>query len=1021
MKAIKFKGIISATLVLIMTVGIFAMMAAAPAAAEDAIYQHFDELSPGTMKFKESTESGYDYVSVTEAYDWCSYYIDMEYLLQDFDIDNYLKKNEKGYVFISNKNYDAKVCISTNGGKNFSDYYPRQDILGVDRYGDDMKADRYDASVCDFSRDNKGSYENICTFGTVALFLRVVESPVTLTLRISTDNMLQNVVYSKKIKIESGSMLDAIKSVDIYDFEFAGKHAATMDTEAWSNVGNVVSIKYLDENKENERTKLMAGDKGYIEFTIAMIRTNIYVDMDGFQTIMYGKEAHWAKNVQSHLKGSAYSGVETNSASFFTSVDNKYVCKFYHRYEIADNDTYVIKQGTIGLTAPVGGAKANTKVTLSNIASTAISGGTRPGVGRNQFTAGDALWLTSDRQLGMKPVTSFVAGNTYYAQVKLEPYGNFYFNDDSVKSLKVPGAKSFAIKYLEAGANAYTREDGWYLTAIFTAKAGSTTDTTPPETTPITTPPVTEPRTPMSLLPVGSQNVVINDPATDFAFEVMAQNATGNVRYMWQACDSNGNVSDPTELSNGQAFLLHGMSMADNGKTYYYKCTAIGGSDIASLVFSVKLELQYFDLKVSYPKTDITVTQGDVATITASTSVDISRATEKTIQWHVAKDQNGRDERDISGADSLTFSIPTGSTGTYYYRCSIGCKLDGKYTSLDYATSPWVKVTVKEKTVTPLTISAVGDKDVILAASGIDYLFQVKTQNATGTVKYGWYACDQNGNVTDSKVLAATDTLVRQGGISEADRDKTLYFKCVATDGKNTASIVCSAILKTKYFDLTIKYNKLDITAAQGESVSVAAQTNIDPALVSDLVIEWWQADNADGKNEQKVAGTGGLTFTVPTTAEGTAYYRCNVTCKRDGEFSRTVYSSAKYVKVTVSAKAGVTTEPPVTTGMQDVTTAAPITSDVSDVTKEPTVDVTTAPEDVTATNDNTKAPEQDITTDGEVTTAPIGGDADDSGATVWVIVGVVAAVLVAAAVVVLMVMKKNANKIKKDKSPWNF
>ncbi len=1015
MKKINFKSIISAALALIMTVGIFAVIPA-PTAAAETYERGFNSMR--MYEYPTTLYYGFVYDGFATMYEGVYNYLDIDYLVEQFSED--LSKFKEYSLELAVTSYmNSKVYEGDNTSITF--HGMKTSMVGTavtsDYYDDKVVNNQGYKTVLSHSNYKNSSGLPVMETGDVVIrvdsksYLKEKDCVVLMSVKLKGNRSGAQGTYDvEKERIYSLNLYPATNPITnffIYDFDQRPLHGTALDTEATPDFGECVSIKYYkfkelrEDHKLIEVTNAVAGERLMVEFTIVKPHSDFEMYLSGQSN--YNDGVQWDRLVVGSIQNGG-SLTDNGVALLGDAFDaNMVTMKFYAPVDVKDNADYVITQGTIGLTVPEAGAKANKDVETSNVKKIVRRGPTGAVTSSPQFTVDKAAWLNIDKRGTMKYVDSFAAGNIYHALVKLTPDGNYYFNADSVAALQVPGADSFNIGYMKAGdVNGFVKEDGWYLLANFSVKNGSTPDTTP-ITTPVTTPPVTEPRTPMSLLPVGAQNIVVNDTATDFSFEVMAQNATGNVRYMWQACDSNGNVSDPTELSNGQAFLHHGMSMADNGKTQYYKCTAISGSDIASLVFSVKLELQYFDLKVSYSNTDITVTQGDVATITATTNVDISRATEKTIQWHVAKDQDGLAERDVDGANDLTFSIPTGSAGTYYYRCSIGCKLDGKFDSLDYTSaSPWVKVTVKEKTVSPLTISVIGDKDLTLATSGTDYLFQVKTQNATGAVKYSWYACDQNGNVTDNKVLSATDTLVRKGGISEADRDKTLYFKCVATDSKNTASVVCSAILKTKYFDLTIKYNKLDVTAAQGESVSVAAQTNIDPALVSDLVIEWWRADNADGKNEKKVAGQSGLTLVVPTTAEGTAYYRCNVTCKRDGEFSRTVYSSAKYVKVTVTAKAEVTAEPPVTTDkQQDVTTAALITPGEPDVTKEPTVDVTTAPEDVTSPADTTKTPEP------AVTTGNTPSDRDSSGATVWVIIGVVAAALVAAVVAVLLIKKK--------------
>ncbi len=700
MNVIKIKSLISAALALIMTVGIFAAIPA-PAAAEEKIYNHHSDLEPLTMKFKEDPDGNYDYVSVAAAYATYSYYLDMEYLLRDFDVDKFLEQNEKGYIYmyiLSGMSYNVRYTSKDVG--YFSDRYPIKVVYGKDRYDSEMYYYDCHYQMCAFGRGaEKQSYDNICMPKNAAIFLdgswKTGYRPVKLTLMVTSDKDHEQVAYKKSIGINLYGRVDNIKNVDIYDFEFPGKHGAVMDTDAWSNVGNVVSIRYLDENKKTERTKLVAGDKGYVEFTVVMPQ-GFYIDL--YRSGLYqSTDLTWDSSVKTSLKGSACSNIGTSSASHVTTSENQYVCKFYHSYEIADNADYVITQGTIGLTAPKAGAKANKDVETSNVKKIVRRGPTGAVTSSPQFTVDKAAWLNIDKRGTMKYVDSFAAGNIYHALVKLTPDGNYYFNADSVAALQVPGADSFNIGYMKAGdVNGFVKEDGWYLLANFSVKNGSTPDTTP-ITTPVTTPPVTEPRTPMSLLPVGAQNIVVNDTATDFSFEVMAQNATGNVRYMWQACDSNGNVSDPTELSNGQAFLHHGMSMADNGKTQYYKCTAISGSDIASLVFSVRLEIKYFSLTIGYNKTDLTVEQGDSADVTAQTNIDPTLVSDLVVEWYRADNADGKNEKKLTSAKTTTLTVPTDTTGTAYYRCNVSCIWDGEYSRTVYTSSKYVKVTVNAK------------------------------------------------------------------------------------------------------------------------------------------------------------------------------------------------------------------------------------------------------------------------------------------------------------------------------------
>lgn len=742
MKTIKLKRIISVILTLIMTVGIFATLPT-PTSAADAVYE-FEDLKPATMKFTESTESGYDYVTTTDAYNCCAYYIDLAYLLKDFDIDEYLKKYETGYIVIKNENFDAQVRFSIDGGKKFGSKIPREEVIGKDRYDDDIIGKYYHAEICEFSRDDKTAYEDLCTLGSTAIFVDVTKGEVVLELLVTANEYYyihdNKIAYSKTIKITGDYILNAVKSVDIYDFDFTGKHGATLDTDARSNMGNVVSIKYLDENKKNERTSLVAGDKGYIEFTIAMLQHCYYVDYRGDpHTMTYNWEyskAHWDTTVQSHLKGSSYSGVETDSSSFITYEDNKYLIKLYHSYEIPEDTKYVIKQGTINITAPEDGATADSKVTLANVKKVVIGKGTRTGP---QFTAGNATWLTLSTGGRMKAVTSFSAGNIYIALVKLKPYGNFYFNSESAANIKVPGASKFTIAYMRKGDYDYIKEDGYYLAASF-----------------------------------------------------------------------------PKVVS----------------KTFY--------------------------LQVGYDKSEVTANKNDTTYLTATASCDLSKATGVAIKWYYSadpsKDATGKL---VSSVDAkLKYKLDTSAVGTGYYKCVISCTLDRKTAIVSYPDTEWVKLTVNEKpssstTSAALSLSPVGKQnaDITEAYQPVD--FEVKPSNESGEVRYNWYYCDASGNVTDKTPIGDGQALIIYG--VEGKTGEKFYYKCVATDSKNTASLIFSCTIKYKDNDTETGKTDTDAPTTIGpDTDTVVPDTGADTSA-----FDTSSGDDSTGENRPNENSTG--------------------------------------------------------------------------------------------------------------------------------------------------------------------
>lgn len=755
----------------VMIIGSMAALAT-PAAAEES---HTPKPIP--LKFtKEGAPDGYDGITVGKVYEHAYYTIDMDFLLDGFSAEdffkNYTTQCDLKLRFIDDDaiwlHSDAKASYSLIDG-----YWSKEYPYITYWFEDTPKEESFWHCYYDIMH-----FTGPFTVPQVTVKFNLHdETPrfeYSLALYIE-DHKTGLTVFSKRIRINLCDDSYKISELEIHDFDFQQKHGSLLkrDTaDVWCDVGNVASIRYLEEDKKTEYTETAAraGMKGWIEFTISKGQNG----------------CSFASEVQAKLFAGGYTG---ESVDVTTASDGS-LCKAYFYFSIPDDDTYVIKQGTIGFTIPKAGAAANSKVTPSNIKTITRRVNGNP-VSYPQFTVGSAVWLTIDNRGTTKSVSSFTAGNTYHALVKLTPYSNYYFNADSIKNIVVPGAERFSITYHRAGDNKFITEDGWYLRATFPMVATTTFDLEIGYDKPnmtvtqndkayltatsscdlskatdvsvqwywskdITTDTIGEicsasdgdlklqldtstvgtsyykcvisctlngksakisypgsewvkvtinakPKEPFKISPVGSQNVVVNSPDDDFAFEVSTKNAAGNVQFVWQACDKNGKVTNASVLGNGQALLINGLPESENGKTKYYKCTATSGSETSSVVFSAKLEITYFDLTITYSKTDVTLEQGSKAEITAQTNVDPMLASNLNVVWYEADDANGKNEKVLSGANTPKITLPTDKVGTKYYRCVVSCVVDGEYSKLVYTASKWVKVTVNAKGEVPTT------------------------------------------------------------------------------------------------------------------------------------------------------------------------------------------------------------------------------------------------------------------------------------------------------------------------------
>ena len=548
MKKNMFRRIALLALALVLVVGMI------PATSASAVNESEVVSCPHLTFTADGAPDGYDGVTVGDVYEGYSYTLDLDFLLDGVDLDEFLKENNGettlGFTFGSTRS-DFKARISYRLHGDVWMEYPHTKWNSVVEYLQTIEV--YDSTPINNAADLRNWKIDV-------KFDLKGETPGTYYLEL----LLRGKKWvEKKIKINLKKAPEEaeIKNIFIHDFDFPGVHASAMDKDAWCDAGKMVSIRYLEENMQTERTKLMAGDTGWVEFTI---------ETQGKTKFAYGATTDLISRYNNNFHNISPGSAQKEQVS-------DYLCKFYHHYEIADDEKYVIKRGTVNLTAPEAGAQASSKVELTNVDFFIVRN-----IKRDKFTAEEdsAIWLNLDRRGKWKTVTSFSALNTYQALVKLEPRGNYYFNADSVAAMKVPGAEKFTIKYCKAGdLDGIVKEDGWYLRAIF---------------------PVVQPKT--------------------------------------------------------------------------------------------------FDLSIGYDKPDMTVNQNDRAFLTATSSCDLTKASDVSVQWYYSKDPSKDPNGELCGASDgdLKIQLETATVGTGYYKCVISCTVDGKTAEVSYPGGEWAKVTVKK-------------------------------------------------------------------------------------------------------------------------------------------------------------------------------------------------------------------------------------------------------------------------------------------------------------------------------------
>ena len=293
-----------------------------------------------------------------------------------------------------------------------------------------------------------------------------------------------------------------------------------------------------------------------------------------------------------------------------------------------------------------------------------------------------------------------------------------------------------------------------------------------------------------------------------------------------------------------------------------------------------KTEEKYFDLKVTYSKTNFNLEVGDKATVTAMTNIDNTLVTNLKIQWYKSTSSAYGSGVPVSGAKSLTLNIPTDKAGTTYYYCEVSCELMGEKSKLTtIPDSVIVKVTEKNSGGSTSGGSTSGgstsggstsggstsggstsggstsggstsggsgklkydektNQHVIVYSSKEKFSFKVNTKNFSPNVSLKWYECNKDGKINKDTILANGKSLTISG-IKDENMYRTFYYKCVANDNGDEHSLVFSCLLLPKNKALPFK----DVIPGDPYYGSVWYANNHDPLLMNGV-----SADSFDPK-----------------------------------------------------------------------------------------------------------------------------------------------------------------------------
>ena len=367
------------------------------------------------------------------------------------------------------------------------------------------------------------------------------------------------------------------------------------------------------------------------------------------------------------------------------------------------------------------------------------------------------------------------------------------------------------------------------------------------------------------------------------SLSVVATTTQGTITYQWQSSSNNStwsNISGATSSSYSAPTSTVG--------TVYYRCVATAtksgvSKSTNSSSASVVVNATPVPTFTTQPSSKSVYVSG-----TASLSVTAT-VSSGTLSYQWQSSSNNSTWSNISGATSSSYSAPTSTPGTKYYRCVATNTLNG-YTTTKESSAVSVVVSVAPPTITVQP----SNKDIY---KGAQASLSITATAPKGTLSYQWQSSSNNSTwsnisgATSSSYSAPTSTV------------GTVYYRCAAraTYSSTNSSWAYSNSCYVKVNDTTspiIVQQPANVNAFVGETGKNISVT----ATVSSGTLSYQWQSSTNGSSFSNISGATSANYTVPTSSASTRYYRCVVTNTLNGYTSSVTSSSAKVVVSAVTA-----------------------------------------------------------------------------------------------------------------------
>ena len=295
----------------------------------------------------------------------------------------------------------------------------------------------------------------------------------------------------------------------------------------------------------------------------------------------------------------------------------------------------------------------------------------------------------------------------------------------------------------------------------------------------------------LSLQPVGETHVNVYSPDESFSFEVEVINGTPDVKIEWVQCNDLGQPITGDIGYGGTAFLMHGIPAEKMGELLYYKCIATRSDERAECTFSCMLlpmgvEEEGMTLVPVSPQ-HIEVYSPDEEIAFEIKAVG-AKGELKWTSWYEC-DENGvirGGDIGFGGTALVLHGIPAEKMEqTQYYACIV--RDSGGNEALFVFSCVLLPMGVEEEE--GLTLSAVGEQNVVVHSTEEPFSFEVQAAGAKGALQWtAWYECNPDGSIRGGDIGNGGTALYMHGLPADTKDGQTLTYGCIVRDsGGNEA------------------------------------------------------------------------------------------------------------------------------------------------------------------------------------------------------------------------------------------